>query len=221
VVLGYTLGAATESSLAEWFLSRELDQRLQISAREETAREEAARGEVLNSALHTGGLIGRLEIPRLGLTAIILEGAEASTLRCAVGHIPGTALPGSRGNVGLAGHRDRSFRRLKDAQTGDSIVVVTPQGSFHYQIAALSVVSPGDTAVLAAGKEPKLTLVTCYPFHFVGKAPRRFIVEARETARRKGSPGRELERLPTVEPEPDHGRQVRGRVALARAAEPL
>jgi sortase A len=125
-------------------------------------------------------VIGRVEIPRLGLTEVIIEGAEASALRCAVGHIPGTALPGSPGNVGIAGHRDRSFRRLKDAQTGDWILVVTPEGSFHYRIASLSVVSPIQTSVLAASKEPKLTLVTCYPFHYVGRAPRRFIVEAHE-----------------------------------------
>lgn len=172
VLLGYTLGAALESSFAAWSLGRQLERSLQFSA----------RGEVARSAPPPGGVIGRLEIPRLGLNTVIIKGAEASALRSAAGHIPGTALPGSPGNVGIAGHRDQSFRRLKDAQTGDWIMVVTPEGSFHYRIASLSVVSPRQTSVLAASKEPKLTLVTCYPFHYVGRAPQRFIVEAREVA---------------------------------------
>lgn len=171
VLLGAAAVSYLEASLVQWYLGAELDRGL---AEDGTAV--AAGGK--QSAASPGSLLGRIEIPRLGLSTIILEGTDASTLRRAVGHIPGTALPGSRGNVGLAGHRDRSFRRLRDARCGDSITVTTTVGSFRYRIESLSVVDPHRTDVLAPAEEYALTLVTCHPFHYVGRAPRRFIVRA-------------------------------------------
>ena len=124
------------------------------------------------------GLIGRLEIPSLHLTAMIREGADAATLRRAVGHIPGTALPGGIGNVGLAGHRDTFFRSLRNIQTNDPIELETVNGTYRYVVESTGIVGPRDVRVLASSDSESLTLVTCYPFYYVGSAPERFIVRA-------------------------------------------
>ncbi len=124
------------------------------------------------------GLIGRLEVPRLRLSAILIEGDDAKTLRRAVGHIPGTSLPGQPGNIALSGHRDTFFRPLRNIRENDIIVVTTLRGEFRYRVISMRVVSPDDVAVLNAGHSEILTLVTCYPFYFVGAAPDRFIVRA-------------------------------------------
>lgn len=125
-----------------------------------------------------GGLIGRVEIPRLGISVIVMEGTGAPILRRAVGHIPGTALPGQHGNVGISGHRDTFFRPVQNIETGDMILLTTMTGEYRYRVVATSVVAPEDLAVLAAGARETLTIVTCYPFYFVGPAPKRFIVRA-------------------------------------------
>jgi sortase A len=130
-----------------------------------------------------GAAIARLEIPRLGFSAIVADGADHRTLRRAVGHIPATALPGDPGNVGLAGHRDRFFRRLKDVRVDDEIKMTTPDGIFHYRVEWTEVVEPADVEVLDDTGEPTLTLVTCYPFYYVGPAPHRYIVRARQVRR--------------------------------------
>ena len=123
-------------------------------------------------------LVGRIEIPRIGLRAVILEGVAQRTLALALGHIPGTAMPGATGNVGIAGHRDTFFRGLSQVQTGDKIVVTTLNTLYEYSVKSLEVVGPRDTRVLDNSSEPTLTLVTCYPFHYIGPAPKRFIVHA-------------------------------------------
>jgi sortase A len=126
------------------------------------------------------GLIGRIEIPRLLLSAVVVEGVDKTTLRRAVGHIPGTALPGHPGNVGLAGHRDTFFRQLKDLRIKDEIQLSTLNGNFNYKVESLRVVNPDNVGVLAASGGNVLTLVTCYPFYFVGPAPQRWIVRAKQ-----------------------------------------
>ena len=123
-------------------------------------------------------LIGRLRIPRLHVVAMVREGADSATLSHAVGHIPGTALPGKAGNVALAGHRDTIFRALRNIKESDAIDFETDKGTFRYLVASTKIVSPKDVSVLAAGGGPTLTLVTCYPFYYVGSAPKRFIVRA-------------------------------------------
>jgi sortase A len=122
--------------------------------------------------------VGRIEIPAVGLATRVLEGSSASTLRLAVGHIPGTALPGPSGNVGLAGHRDTYFRSLRRIKVGDEIRLTTAAGTFKYRVISLRVVLPNAIEVLNDTKLPTLTLVTCYPFDFVGTAPQRLIVHA-------------------------------------------
>lgn len=123
-------------------------------------------------------VVGRIEIPRIGLATMVLEGVSQRTLALAVGHIPGTALPGEVGNVGIAGHRDTFFRSLRDVHPGDTIVMRTLQGSWEYRVQSCEVVHVSDTQVLEDSGSPALTLVTCYPFYYVGPAPERFIVHA-------------------------------------------
>jgi sortase A len=124
-------------------------------------------------------LVGRLAIPRLGVDTIVREGSDAMTLSLAAGHIPGTAFPGQMGNVAVAGHRDSVFRRLSGIHVKDRIRLETVDGAFIYEVESISVVTPRETGVLRAGPYPELTLVTCYPFNFIGPAPKRFIVKAR------------------------------------------
>jgi sortase A len=126
------------------------------------------------------GVVGRLRIPRLHLSAIVREGAGEGTLRVAAGHIPGTALPGQNGNVGVAAHRDTIFRGLGDIHKNDVIEFETLGARYTYQVESTDIVTPRDTDVLKPRKQPELTLVTCYPFYYVGSAPDRFIVRARE-----------------------------------------
>ena len=125
------------------------------------------------------GLVGRIAIRRVGISAVVAEGSDETTLRRAVGHIAGTALPGEPGNVGLAGHRDTFFRALRNIRAGDLIVLTTPRGEFQYSVVSMKVVKPNALDVLDPTSEEILTLVTCYPFHFVGSAPNRFIVRAK------------------------------------------
>ncbi len=129
------------------------------------------------------GVIGRLTIPAAKVDVIVSEGVDDKTLRHAVGHIPQTALPGQPGNVSLAGHRDTFFRGLAKLKLEDPIQLITPVGTYDYVVEDLRVVEPTETQVLAPGPYPTLTLVTCYPFHYIGSAPQRYIVRAREVGR--------------------------------------
>jgi len=130
-------------------------------------------------SLGNGDLIGRLVIPRLQVHAIVREGVGRKTLDLALGHIPGTALPGQKGNVGVAGHRDTLFRSLRKIGKGDLLQFQTLAGSYTYKVDSTQVVGPKDVKVLDPGKYPEMTLVTCYPFDYIGSAPDRFIVQAR------------------------------------------
>ncbi|MGA2213211.1 MAG: class D sortase [Bryobacteraceae bacterium] len=138
--------------------------------------------EPLSEAPAMRSVIGRLEIPRLNLSVMVREGADEGTLSRAVGHIPGTALPGKIGNVGLAGHRDTFFRALRNIREDDAIEFETVHGAYRYVVTSTKIVTPRDVSVLAASGGENLTLVTCYPFYYVGSAPKRFIVRAAQVA---------------------------------------
>lgn len=122
--------------------------------------------------------VGKIEIPAVGLATTVLEGDDARILALAVGHIPGTAVPGPSGNVGLAAHRDTFFRPLRKIKVGDEIRYSTVAGAFKYRVVSLRVVLPSAIEVLDATRLPTLTLVTCYPFYSIGAAPKRLIVHA-------------------------------------------
>jgi sortase A len=125
-----------------------------------------------------------LRIPKLRLEVAVLPGTDDRTLDRALGHIEGTALPGTDGNLGIAGHRDGFFRGLKDIAPGDVVELETRQGQDVYQVERAWIVKPDDVSVLDPTPTRTLTLVTCYPFYFVGSAPQRFIVRAVRVAPR-------------------------------------
>jgi sortase A len=129
-------------------------------------------------AAHFAPALALLRIPKIDLEVPILEGTDDLTLNRAVGHIAGTPRPGESGNVGIAGHRDGFFRGLKDVSAGDTIEIVTPGGVNRYVIDEITVVDPANVSVLAPRTQPSVTLVTCYPFYFIGSAPQRYIVRA-------------------------------------------
>ena len=184
--LGYSAWAWVDSRLYPTVESRRLDGILAGRSADHRRSQEtpsAARAEAAAS-----GLIGRIEIPRLGLRAVVAEGTDPRTLRRAVGHVTTTPLPGEAGNVALAGHRDSFFSGLKDVRPGDRVRMLTPDGVFEYRVEARRVVGPDRTEVLAPTAAPTLTLITCFPFHYLGSAPRRFIVRARQVAS-VGEPG--------------------------------
>ena len=182
LLLGYCAFVLVDAWIFQRRESRELDRLLRDRqvASQRTPQPGPSTAPKGASAVAIDGLIGRLEIPRLLLSAVVAEGIDKTTLRRGVGHIPGTALPGEDGNVGLSGHRDTFFRPLKDLRIKDEIQISTLKGDFSYEVESLRVVEPSDVGVLEPARENVLTLVTCYPFYYVGPAPKRWIVRARQ-----------------------------------------
>jgi LPXTG-site transpeptidase (sortase) family protein len=179
-LLGGSTYAYLDAGIYQWRQGRRLDGLL--------AHPPAILGVLgLTSATATGarGLaaadepIGRIEIEGRGVRAIIAEGIDSGTLRRAVGHVPGTAFPGEQGNVALAGHRDSFFRGLQQIGPEDRVRITTPDGSFDYVVESTEVVPPTRREVLDVSAGATLTLITCYPFGFIGPAPDRFVVRAR------------------------------------------
>jgi sortase A len=127
-----------------------------------------------------GDVIGEIQVPRLRLNAVVVQGDSPATLRRAVGHLSKSALPGEWGNVALAGHRDTFFRPLRDIRLGDEIRFQTRERSFEYRVESIEVVAPTEIRVLQPSTGHDLTLLTCFPFHYIGPAPKRLVVRARE-----------------------------------------
>ena len=125
-----------------------------------------------------GTMLGRLQAPSVKLSTVVLEGSDDATLSRGSGHIEDTPFPGQPGNVGIAGHRDTTFRALRHIHIGDALEFATADRLYRYRISKTMIVGPDDVYVLDPTEAPALTLVTCYPFEFVGHAPRRFIVRA-------------------------------------------
>jgi sortase A len=144
------------------------------------ARHEDGRLTETRAPLVARGVIGRLEIPSLELSAVVAEGDDEDTLKVAVGHLPDTPLPWQAGNSALAGHRDTFFRPLKRIRPGDEMRLATPQGELRYVVERTRIVKPDDLSVLAPSADRRLTLITCFPFSYIGQAPYRFIVHARQ-----------------------------------------
>jgi len=125
-----------------------------------------------------GALLGRLEAPSVHMSAVVLEGSDDGTLSRGAGHIEDTPFPGQSGNIGIAGHRDTVFRPLRNIKVGDPLALTTANRTYRYRVSKTLIVGPDDVYVLDPTKDPTLTLVTCYPFSYVGSAPKRFIVRA-------------------------------------------
>jgi sortase A len=178
VCLGLSAWTWLESDVYQFVQGRRLDALIGSGFTSHRRRHPDARMARAGDDLQNP--IGRIDISRVGISAIVVEGVDPRTLRHAVGHMPSTALPGDPGNVVLAGHRDTFFRRLKDVRPGDRVTLTTPEGVFDYDIDSTDVVAPDRVEILAPSGSPSLTLITCYPFNYVGPAPDRFIVHARQ-----------------------------------------
>jgi sortase A len=142
------------------------------------------------SAPAVGSVIAKLEAPSVQMTTTVLEGSDDATLSRGAGHIEDTPFPGQPGNIGIAGHRDTVFRPLRRIKVGDPLQITTADRTYQYRISKTVIVGPDDVYVLDPTPRPTVTLVTCYPFDFIGHAPKRFIVQA------------ELTDLPATEPQP-------------------
>jgi len=127
---------------------------------------------------HDGEAFAKLSIPRLDTELYVVEGDDSADLRRGPGHLPGTAMPGDDGNCVIAAHRDTHFRVLKDIRKGDDIIVQTSRGQFLYRVARTFIVPPTNTKPLQPTSDAELKLITCYPFYYVGSAPKRFVVQA-------------------------------------------
>jgi sortase A len=151
-----------------------------------------ARQPASATAPAPGTLLGRLAAPSVKMSTTVLEGSDDATLSRGSGHIEDTPFPGQPGNVGIAGHRDTTFRPLRNIHVGDALEFTTADRLYRYRISKTLIVGPDDVYVLDPTDQPTLTLVTCYPFEFVGHAPRRFIVQAQLVGEetRAGSGGR-------------------------------
>jgi sortase A len=170
LLLGYCGTSWIDSRFRQIEGSRELDRLLLNPPK--------APAAMLGSKPLQGELIGRVAVPRLGLSAIVFEGTDDAVLHRGVGHLTGSALPGQPGNVVLAGHRDSFFRDLRNIRKGDLVDVTTAFGTRSYAVESTEVVDPTEIGVEAPTSAPTLTLITCYPFNFVGNAPQRFIIRA-------------------------------------------
>lgn len=165
-----------------------------VTAPEATAaRSSAPRDASMPVRPEEGSVLGRVAIKRLNVSAMVREGADARILSMAVGHVPSTSLPGQPGNFAIAAHRDTLFRALKDIKQGDLVTFQAPAATYTYEVEGTQIVKPSNIAVLrpdggglipASDNGPGdtgklLTMITCYPFYYVGAAPKRFIVEAK------------------------------------------
>lgn len=173
-------GAVALGYSAYFYVSAYAFQKMETIAFDRALTGPAPDAPTINHIVPEGGVIGRIEIGRLGVSAIVVEGDSASLLRQAIGHVPETAMPGEQGNMALTGHRDTFFRPLRNIREGDVITLETEGGQYQYEVESAAVVPPTATEVLQSSGQQELTLITCYPFYFVGPAPDRFVVRARK-----------------------------------------
>ncbi len=183
------IGGRSQVTFADYLRERTPFGKL-LGATETTVR--PALRPALTMALRPphGSILGRVSVDRLGISAMVREGVDAGTLSKAVGHVPATALPGQLGNFAIAAHRDTLFRALRNVRVGDRVTFQSALATYTYQVIALQIVRPSDVSVLRTDGGPRLlqaihsrpakllTMITCYPFNYVGSAPQRFIVQA-------------------------------------------
>jgi sortase A len=172
LALGYVGFTLLEATVYQVSAKRSLESQIEAANAQTVAQP--------RPAIKKGDVLGRMDIPKLGVSVAVLQGTNSRSLRLGAGHIEGTPLPGEAGNSGIAGHRDTFFRELKDIRKNDEIQLQTANGLFHYVVDWAKVVAPDDSSVLSPSTGSALTLVTCYPFYLVGPAPKRFVVRAHQ-----------------------------------------
>ena len=191
--LAYVSATAVYATLYQGYQSRRFEAELAVTTDISRPIPEAP------TDLHEGALLGRIDIDRIGLSVMVLQGIEERTLIAGAGHVPGTSVPGSEGNVVIAAHRDTFFRKLERILPGDRIHVATFRGSYDYIVGSVETVDPTDTQVMESRDYRELTLITCFPFYFVGAAPRRFIVHARPANSEEGAGSVEWQALSSID----------------------
>lgn len=174
IAAGFLLLFLGARDLLDWHLG-------QWQARRQFTVEAAPPPAAKPSSLPRTGsaVVARLLIPRLDTDLYVVQGDSPEALRRGPGHLTGTAMPGARGNCVIAGHRDTHFRVLQDIHRGDEIVLATQAGRYLYRVVATEVISPRNLAPLHPTRDAELNLITCYPFSYIGSAPKRFVVKAR------------------------------------------
>jgi sortase A len=180
-MLGFSILAVADGMLyqlrLQWKFEDALDaQRLLAGTQERTTRTLFSASASARAAATL--YLARLDIPRLDISVVLLDGVDSQTLRRGIGHIPGTAFPGQPGTAGIAGHRDTFFRGLAGIRKDDEITVRTLDQTYDYVVDSIRIVDANAVEVLNDIGHPVLTLVTCYPFRLVGPAPQRFVVQA-------------------------------------------
>jgi sortase A len=170
LALGYVGFTLIDATFYQVSAKRSLENQIQIMKEHKVGQPKPT--------VKKGDILGRIDVPRLGMSVAVLQGTSSRMLRLGAGHIEGTPFPWESGNSGIAGHRDTFFRRLKDLRRNDEIQLQTATGLLLYEVEWMRVIEPEDVTILAPATESTLTLVTCYPFYFVGPAPKRFVVRA-------------------------------------------
>ena len=166
-----------DATFYQLYAKNEMDR---VTARELPA--DAWRPSIVQPANRRDSLIGVLSIPSVDMSVAIVEGDDDQALRISAGHLPDTPLPWEKGNSAFAGHRDSFFAPLAQVRGGDEISLTTRRGILHYRVVVMTIVGPDDLSVLGTSNDADLTLITCYPFGYLGPAPQRFVVQAERIA---------------------------------------
>jgi sortase A len=180
LLLAWPVYVLVRSSVVQWTGSREIDSAL--AATKSSGREHPTAGMPVKRTVikHVprGSVLAKFEIPRLDISLVVLEGSDLSTLDKSIGHVDDTAMPGELGNIAIAGHRNTHFKKLEWIRKGDEILLETKDDQYRYQVESVQLVAPDDVQVLDDALGPAVTLITCFPFEYVGHAPERFVVRA-------------------------------------------
>jgi sortase A len=171
----YTAKLAQSEAAREW---SESDSEQPVPQSLPQAEQKSTKPLTYYDPYRLGETVAKLKLPRLDTTLFVVEGTDQKDLRKGPGHMPGTALPGVSGNCVIAGHRDTHFRPLQGIRKGDEVELDTKYGNFRYQVRSMEIVSPTNVSSLYPTKDPVLHLITCYPFQYVGHAPKRMVIEA-------------------------------------------
>jgi sortase A len=185
VLVGWPAFVFVRSSVVQWFGVRQIDRAYEsaksVDRKNPPAIVSPPAVVVKKPAVRPpakGSLLAKLEVPRLHMSLVVLEGADLATLDKSIGHVTSTAMPGEYGNIGIAGHRNTHFKKMEWIRQGDEMILTSSEDRYRYLVESIRLVTPDDVEVLDDSLGPAITIVTCFPFEYVGHAPQRFIVRA-------------------------------------------
>jgi len=179
VLLGWPAFVFVRSTLVQWSGVRQIDRAYEST--KSVDRKSAPAAIVSKRAGQPpakGSVLAKFEVPRLQMSLVVLEGADLRTLDKSIAHVETTAMPGEYGNIGIAGHRNTHFKKMEWIRRGDEMILTSAEDRYRYLVESIRLVTPDDVEVLHDSLGPAITIVTCFPFEYVGHAPQRFIVRA-------------------------------------------